>query len=132
MRSYGPGGGLTFNAKGDLLGTASFGRRTASVDGTVFELTPNAGGRLTFQTIHGFSQATGDGANPGSAVVFDSKGNLYGPPRTAAPGAALFMNCRPPPPQVESGRRPSCTSSTRRALESGNLPGTMDVILVAV
>ena len=57
---YGPGGGLTFNANGDLFGTASFGRETASADGTVFELTPNASGGLTFQTIHGFSQATGD------------------------------------------------------------------------
>jgi uncharacterized repeat protein (TIGR03803 family) len=75
---YGPGGGLTFNAKGDLFGTASFGRETASVDGTAFELTPNVSGGFTFQTIHGFSQATGDGGNPASAVVFDSNGNLYG------------------------------------------------------
>src|SRR5580692_3698500 len=51
---YGPGGGLTFNAKGELFGTASFGRRTASMDGTVFKLTPKAGGGFAFQTIHGF------------------------------------------------------------------------------
>ncbi len=96
MRSYGPGGGLTFNAKGDLLGTASFGRRTASVDGTVFELTPNAGGRLTFQTIHGFSQATGDGANPGSAVVFDSKGNLYGTTPNGGAGCGIVYELSAP------------------------------------
>jgi len=75
---YGPGGGLTFNAKGDLFGTASFGREPASLDGTVFELTPKAGGGFTFRTIHGFSAATGDGANPGSAVVFDSEGTPDG------------------------------------------------------
>jgi hypothetical protein len=44
---YGPGGGLTFNANGDLFGTASFGRESASADGTVFKLTPNASGGLT-------------------------------------------------------------------------------------
>src|SRR5580698_7142366 len=69
---YGPGGGLTFNARGDLFGTASFGRETASADGTVLEVTPNASGGLTLQTSHGFLQATGDFDNPGSAVVFDS------------------------------------------------------------
>jgi hypothetical protein len=92
---YGPGGGLTFNAKGDLFGTASFGRELASADGTVFELTPKAGGGLTFRTIHGFSQAAGDGANPSSAVVFDSEGNLYGTTPNGGVGCGIVYELSP-------------------------------------
>jgi hypothetical protein len=55
-----PGGGLTFNASGDLFGTTSTGGVGEFADGTVFEMTPKAGGGFTFQTIHQFSQATGD------------------------------------------------------------------------
>jgi len=93
---YGPGGGLTFNAKGDLFGTASFGRRTASADGTVFKLTPKTGGGFAFQTIHGFSQATGDGGNPSSAVVFDSEGNLYGTTPNGGAGCGIVYELSPP------------------------------------
>jgi uncharacterized repeat protein (TIGR03803 family) len=93
---YGPGGGLTFNAKGDLFGTASFGRETASADGTVFELTPNASSGFTFRTIHGFSQANGDGGNPSSAVVFDSQGNLYGTTPNGGAGCGIVYELSPP------------------------------------
>src|SRR5579863_10501983 len=93
---YGPGGGLTFNAKGDLFGTASFGREPASADGTVFELTPKAGGGFTFRTIHGFSQASGDGGNPSSAVVFDSEGNLYGTTPNGGAGCGIVYELSPP------------------------------------
>jgi uncharacterized repeat protein (TIGR03803 family) len=73
-----PSGGLTFDTKGNLYGTSSAGGVGEFADGTVFEMTPAAGGGFTFQTIHQFSQATGDGSNPSSALVFDAAGNLYG------------------------------------------------------
>jgi uncharacterized repeat protein (TIGR03803 family) len=73
-----PGGGLTFDANGDLFGTTSAGGTGEFADGTVFELKPKAGGGVTFQTIHQFSQARGDGANPGPAFILDAEGNLYG------------------------------------------------------
>lgn len=93
---YGPSGGLTFNAKGYLFGTASFGGQGEFAAGTVFELMPNASGALTFQTILGFSQATGDGGNPGSAVVFDSDGNLYGTTPNGGAGWGIVCELSPP------------------------------------
>jgi hypothetical protein len=74
----GPGGGLTLNASGNLFGTSSRGGVGEFADDTIFELIPKASGGFTFQSIHQFSQATGDGANPGSAMILDAEGNLYG------------------------------------------------------
>src|SRR5580700_10116047 len=71
-------GSLTFNASGDLFGTFSAGGVGEFADGGVFEMTPKAGGGFTYRAVHQFSQATGDGANPGSAFILDAKGNLYG------------------------------------------------------
>jgi len=56
-----PGGGLTFDTKGNLFGTTSVGGTGEFADGTAFELTPKASGGFTFHTIHQFSAATGDG-----------------------------------------------------------------------
>ena len=71
-----PFGGLTFDANGNLYGTADLGGEFG--DGAVYELTPDASGGFTFQTIHSFSQAKDAGGNPQSGVVFDTEGNLYG------------------------------------------------------
>ena len=91
-----PGGGLTFNASGDLFGTTSTGGIGEFADGTVFELTLSAGGGFAFQTIHQFSQSTGDGSNPGSAVVFDAKGNLYGTTPNGGNGCGIVYELSPP------------------------------------
>jgi uncharacterized repeat protein (TIGR03803 family) len=62
---------------GTLYGTTLEGGLTSAFFpngmGTVFAITP-AGKRTTVYRFHGLS----DGANPGSAVIFGSDGNLYG------------------------------------------------------
>ena len=45
--------------------------------GTVFELTPAAGGGWTEKVLHSFGNGT-DGADPYAGLIFDAAGNLYG------------------------------------------------------
>ena len=89
-------GSLTFNASGDLFGTFSAGGVGEFADGGVFEMTPKAGGGFTYQAIHQFSQATGDGANPGSALIFDAKGNFYGVTPNGGNGCGIVFELSPP------------------------------------
>jgi uncharacterized repeat protein (TIGR03803 family) len=64
--------GLTMG-QGRLYGTAYNG---GSGDGTAFELDLTSG---ILTTLHRFQgSAHGDGANPGSGLVRDAQGNLYG------------------------------------------------------
>jgi uncharacterized repeat protein (TIGR03803 family) len=65
---------MAFDAKGNLWGTAQSGG--ASNNGVVFELTPQQSGKWKYQVVHQFNLK--DGSLPGSAVIFDSQGNLYG------------------------------------------------------
>ncbi|MGA7461583.1 MAG: choice-of-anchor tandem repeat GloVer-containing protein [Candidatus Korobacteraceae bacterium] len=67
-------GGLTFDASGDLYGTASGGG--ASDVGTVFELT-HSGDQWTQSTIHSFVRGY-DGAYPAAGATLDQSGNLFG------------------------------------------------------
>jgi uncharacterized repeat protein (TIGR03803 family) len=72
-----PTAGLTVDAAGNLYGTTESG---GSGDyGTVYELSPPAtqGAAWTHTVLYSFSN-TGDGAYPGSGVIRDSAGNLYG------------------------------------------------------
>jgi uncharacterized repeat protein (TIGR03803 family) len=75
-----PVGSLSFDTRGNLYGTTTVGG--AFNDGTVFELTLNAG---TWNEIvlHSFNQGDGDG--PSGAVTLDASGNLYS---TAVGGSA--------------------------------------------
>lgn len=75
---------LTFDAAGNLYGTTENGGSHAA--GTVFELTPTAGGDWTQKILHNFGGGT-DGAAPEAALIFDGAGNLYG--TTASGGAHL-------------------------------------------
>lgn len=76
-------GALIFDAKGNLYGTTalggSFGNCTYGC-GTVFELSPPAvrGGVWTKSILYSFAGGKADGAYPEAALVFDSKGRLYG------------------------------------------------------
>lgn len=83
----GPQGGLLFDSKGALYGTTSTGG--AYGYGTVFKLTPptTTGGAWTETILHSFKAGT-DGSNPASALIFDTKGALYG--TTAVGGANNF------------------------------------------
>jgi uncharacterized repeat protein (TIGR03803 family) len=69
--------GLIFDAAGNLYGTTSGGGTYGG--GTVFELTPTAGGGWTEQVLHSFNHNGGDGIVPYlAALIFDAVGNLYG------------------------------------------------------
>jgi len=79
-----PLGGLVFDKAGNLYGMTSSGG--ANSLGTIYELSPAAGGTWTEKIIHSFKGAPTDGSNPRrGSLIFDSKGNLYG---TAAQGGA--------------------------------------------
>lgn len=77
-----PQGVLTFDAQGNLYGTAAFGG--AYGFGNVFELIPTTSGPWREKTLHDFGSAH-DGHTPYAGVVFDTANNLYG--TTSAGGA---------------------------------------------
>jgi uncharacterized repeat protein (TIGR03803 family) len=66
--------GLIFDTSGNLYGTTYEGG--AHDSGTVFELSPKAGGAWTEKVIHSFD--TTDGYCPCAALIVDVSGNLYG------------------------------------------------------
>jgi uncharacterized repeat protein (TIGR03803 family) len=75
-----PAAGLIFDAAGNLYGTTEYGGDLSSCSGigcgTVFELSPRAGGAWTETVLHSFNIT--NGASPLAGVIFDSSGNLYG------------------------------------------------------
>ncbi len=66
--------GLIFDDAGNLYGTTGAGGTYGY--GTVFELTPAAGGGWTEQVLHNFNDA--DGGKPQAGLILDAAGNLYG------------------------------------------------------
>jgi uncharacterized repeat protein (TIGR03803 family) len=68
---------LIFDAQGNLYGTTEYGG--ANGGGTVFEMSPNGDGTWTENVVYHFDNPSGVGVfSPGSNLVFDSFGNLYG------------------------------------------------------
>ena len=67
-------GALTFDAAGNIYGTTAVGGDLAT--GVVYELT-GSGGHWTEKVLYTFDEIS-DGVAPGSSVIFDSQGNLYG------------------------------------------------------
>jgi uncharacterized repeat protein (TIGR03803 family) len=79
-----PPAGLIFDAFGNLYGTTYWGG--ASGDGTVFKLTPNAGGSWGYSLIHVF---LGHPAEfPVDRLVLGSSGTLYGTTTSCSSGCA--------------------------------------------
>jgi uncharacterized repeat protein (TIGR03803 family) len=78
---------LIADASGNLYSTTSAGG--AANDGTIFELSPPAGGSgaWTLSTLLSFAGA--DGANPLAGLVADASGNLYGTASTGGANACL-------------------------------------------
>jgi uncharacterized repeat protein (TIGR03803 family) len=76
-----PAGSLVRDALGNLYGTASWGGTLNSSCpqgcGTVYELSPGAGGTWNLTVLHSFT-GEGDGYHPVASLVRDAKGNLYG------------------------------------------------------
>lgn len=70
-----PSGNLIFDAAGNLYGTTAGGG--AHGFGTVFQLTPKAGG-WTEKILHSFNQNEKDGYVPKAGLIFDAASNLYG------------------------------------------------------
>jgi uncharacterized repeat protein (TIGR03803 family) len=92
-----PFGGVIFDKKGNLFGTASSGGTACSYVygcGTVFELTPNTDGSWTRRVLHEFAGG-GDGMNPVDSLVFDSAGNLYGTTQGGASGSSTIFELKP-------------------------------------
>jgi uncharacterized repeat protein (TIGR03803 family) len=71
-----PMGNLIIDASGNLYGTAADGGLRDM--GTVFELTPGAGGLWTQKSLHLFGADGGDGTHPRFGLFLDTSGNLYG------------------------------------------------------
>ena len=87
-----PYAGLILDSQGNLYGTAADGG--ANNDGTVFELSPPAGGNgpWTYTLLYMFGGGN-VGQNPYAGVIFDSQQkNLYGTPAGggAANGGTVF------------------------------------------
>jgi uncharacterized repeat protein (TIGR03803 family) len=69
-----PGGGLVFDAAGNLYGTTAQGGQLGL--GLVFQLTPDGKGNWTAKVIHAFGKGR-DGGLP-AGLTIDSQGNLFG------------------------------------------------------
>ena len=67
---------LIFDANGNLYGTTELGG--TSSQGTVFELSPVAGGGWTETILHNFGSVTSDGHHPIAGLLMDDNGNLFG------------------------------------------------------
>ena len=81
----GPFYSLSMDQAGNLYGTTAAGG--ASGVGTVFKLAPSGGGWI-YTDLHDFTGVS-DGYAPGSNVVFDSQGNLYGTAQFGGKGCFL-------------------------------------------
>jgi uncharacterized repeat protein (TIGR03803 family) len=76
---FDPSGTLAMDSSGNLYGTTVNGGISGNGCGTVFELSPAAGGGYTETVLYTFqATSTTDGCLPYSGVTMDSAGNLYG------------------------------------------------------
>jgi len=88
----GPQGDLIFDKAGDLYGTTDNGGSPGN--GIVFQLTPGQGGVWTETILHSFM--TNEGTSPRAAVIFDSKGSLYGTLANDGMGNGAVFQLKPP------------------------------------
>jgi uncharacterized protein YceK len=104
LGSY-PEAGVIFDSKGALYGTTHAGGPGAGTGcpqgagpgkGAVFKLTPPAAGQTqwTETVLYSFTGGS-DGGHPG-AVIFDSKGALYGTADSGGGGSGAVFKLRPP------------------------------------
>jgi uncharacterized repeat protein (TIGR03803 family) len=73
---YEPLSGVVADAAGNLYGTTQLGGTFS--EGTLFELSPEAGGAWTFTLLHSFNNNGSDGYSPQSNVMVGASGKLYG------------------------------------------------------
>ena len=73
---YAPQSALTFDKAGNIFGTTQKGGTYGG--GTVFELSPAAGGKWTEKLLASFGKNEADGSSPIAGVIRDSTGNVFG------------------------------------------------------
>jgi hypothetical protein len=97
-----PYASLVFDKAGNLYGTTTYGGNgTCSTGnptgcGTVFELSPKAGGGWAKKVIHVFQNDAHDGIYPHANLILDAAGNLYGTTTYGGSGtcnAAVLTGC---------------------------------------
>jgi uncharacterized repeat protein (TIGR03803 family) len=92
----GPNSSLVLDASGNLYGTTNAGGKYAYW-GTVYEVSPAAGGGWTEKVLHSFSNTSTDGGSPEAAVILDSAGNVYGTTLVGgANSAGIVFELSPP------------------------------------
>ncbi len=114
-----PWGGVVLDAAGNLYGTAMNGGPNSTycqhTCGTVFELSPVAGGGYQEQTLWGFNYV--DGSTPMGSLVLDGSGKLYGTTEaggTLAGGVAgTVFEVNPSPEATTTALTSSLNPSTR-------------------
>jgi uncharacterized repeat protein (TIGR03803 family) len=79
-----PDSGVILDAAGNVYGTTFMGGKGGA--GTVYELSPAAGGLWTETILHDFRTTVSDGNFPETSLVMDSHGNLYGTTTTGGTG----------------------------------------------
>jgi uncharacterized repeat protein (TIGR03803 family) len=84
-------GDLTIDRSGNLYGATVSGGAGTCDCGTVFRYTP--GQSLT--ALYSFTNAGGDGANPGGALVMDAAGRLYGTTLGGGAGSGTVFEITP-------------------------------------
>ena len=72
---YGPGGGVTFDAHGNLYGTTPVGG--AKGFGTIWQLRPQSNGNWQFRLVHTFTGGADGGTGSAGRFLVDKAGNLY-------------------------------------------------------
>jgi uncharacterized repeat protein (TIGR03803 family) len=89
-----PYSGLVLDGAGNLYGTTLGGGANSA--GTVFELSPGAGGVWTQTVLHSFNSNGQDGYTPYGGLIFDGSGNLYGITSDGGPdNAGAVFKLRP-------------------------------------
>lgn len=82
---FGPGGGVVFDANGNMYGTTPDGGKHSA--GVVYELSPN-GKHWQFRVIHAFTGGRDGAVGSLGLLLVDNAGNLYGVAELGGAGSA--------------------------------------------
>jgi len=72
-----PGSNLIFDGQGNIYGSTASSGRQACKCGTIFRLSPEAGGQWGYRVLYQF-KGKDDGGYPVGSLAFDDADNLYG------------------------------------------------------